>query len=521
MHIQRNVLRSLAAVLFLSVLQAAADVKLPAIISDNMVLQQKAEVAIWGWADPGEKIEVQGDWQWFQKEKTVADENGRWQVKLKTPSAGGPHTVTVKGNNRIVIQNVLIGEVWLGSGQSNMEMKLSSTANANEEIAAAKFPRIRLFTVPRTVSQAPADNCSGAWVECSAETVPGFSAVAYYFAKKIHSELNVPVGMIHSSWGGTPAEAWTPEKTLAAEPEFDPVLKTWKQELADYPVKQAEYEKALKVWEKENVEQQQRGGKPVRKPTAPRGPENPRCFSVLYNGMIHPLIPYTLKGAIWYQGESNAGRAYQYRKLFPAMITSWRILWGQGDFPFYFVQLANYQKTKADPVDDNWAELREAQTMTLLLPKTGMAVTIDIGDEKTIHPLNKKEVGERLARWALAKDYGRDVVFSGPVYKSMKADGGKIILTFDHIDGGLAAGNGAPLKQFAIAGADKNFVWADAEIAGDTVVVKSPQVQDPVAVRYAWQMNPQGCNLYNKAGLPASPFRTDSWPGITVNTVNP
>lgn len=519
MRDQHKVCILLTAVFFGSL--AHADVRLPAMISDNMVLQQKTEVAIWGWADPGEKIEVQGDWQWFRKAKTVADDNGCWNVKLKTPAAGGLQTVTVQGNNRIVIRNVLIGEVWLGSGQSNMEMKLSSTENAQEEIAAAKFPLIRLFTVLRATAPEPTNNCTGVWVECSADTVPGFSAVAYYFARKIHSELDVPVGMIHSSWGGTPAEAWTPETTLTAKPEFEPILKTWQQEIADYPVKKAKYDQQLQAWERETSERKSRGEKPTRKPTAPRGPDNSRRPAVLYNAMIHPIVPYTIKGAIWYQGESNAGRAYQYRKLFPAMITSWRDSWKQGDFPFYFVQLANYQKIKPEPAEDSWAELREAQTMTLSLPRTGMAVAIDIGDEKTIHPLNKKDVGERLARWALAKDYGKDIVFSGPIYKSMKIESDKIVLTFDYTDGGLVAGNNVPLKQFAIAGADKKFVWADAEIVGDTVVVKSSQVPNPVAVRYAWQMNPQGCNLYNKAGLPASPFRTDDWPGMTVNTVNP
>ena len=509
----------LTAVLFASL--AHADIRLPAIISDSMVLQQKTEVAIWGWADPGEKVEVQGDWQWIQKEKTVADENGRWQVKLKTPAAGGPHTVTVQGNNRIVIQNVLIGEVWLGSGQSNMEMRLSSTENAPEEIAAANYPAIRLFTVPHEIATEPKDDCDGVWVECSAETISKFSAAAYFFARRLHGELKGPVGMIHSSWGGTPAEAWTTAKDLAAEPEFEPILKTWQQELADYPVKKTEYDRQLQAWERETSERKSRDEKPPAKPTAPRGPDNPRRPAVLYNGMIHPIVPYTIKGAIWYQGESNAGRAYQYRKLFPAMITSWRNQWGQGDFPFYFVQLANYQKIKPEPAEDSWAELREAQAMTLALPRTGMAVAIDIGDEKTIHPLNKKDVGERLARWALAKDYGREIVVSGPIYKAMKTEGDKIVLTFDYTDGGLAAGNNAPLKQFAIAGADKKFVWADAEIAGDTVVVKSPQVPNPVAVRYAWQMNPQGCNLYNKAGLPASPFRTDDWPGTTGSKTAP
>lgn len=281
-----------------------------------------------------------------------------------------------------------------------------------------------------------------------------------------------------------------------------------------------EYEKKLQGWQEKVDEAKKNAQKLPRKPTAPYGPGNSRCPYVLYNAMINPIVPYTIKGAIWYQGESNTGRAYQYRKLFPAMITSWRSSWKQGDFPFYFVQLANYKEPKLDPVEDGWAELREAQSMVLSLPNTGMAVTIDIGDAVTIYPKNKKDVGERLALWALVKDYNKDIAFSGPLYKSMNIDGNKVIISFGHTDVGLVALDDKLLTQFAIAGEDKKFIWAEAKIAGDTVVVTSPQIDKPLAVRYAWQMNPQGCNLYNKAKLPASLFRTDDWPGVTVkNTV--
>lgn len=498
-----------------------ADVTLPSILSDRMVLQQRTEVSIWGWADPGETVTVRADWPKGGAVTSVADAEGRWQVKLATPQAGGPYTLRVRGHNEIIIRDILMGEVWLGSGQSNMEMRLSSTENASEAIAAADYPNIRLFTVPRAANQEPQRDCTGTWVECSAESIPNFSAVSYYFARKLHNELHVPVGMIHSSWGGTPAEAWTKKAALLEDAEFHPILEAWEDNIRQYPQRMQAYLQALKEWERKVAESADDENSKPAKPRAPYGPDNPRCPSVLYNAMIHPLIPYAIRGVIWYQGESNAGRAYQYRKLFPAMIRSWRESWGQGDFPFYFVQLANYKEPQDQPVEDTWAELREAQAMALTLPQTGMAVAIDIGDAKTIHPTNKKDVGERLALWALAKDYQKKNVFSGPVYRSMKIDGRRIILSFDYVDGGLIAKDGKPLSQFAIAGPDRRFVWADAQIVGDNVIVQSPQVTDPVAVRYAWQINPQGCNLFNKAGLPASPFRTDDWPGLTVGKLRP
>jgi sialate O-acetylesterase len=498
-----------------------SEVKLPAIISDNMVLQQKTSVPIWGWAEPGEKVTVKGSWQWFWGTSTNADVDGKWKVKIRTPKAGNPQTLTITGNNEIVLNDVLIGEVWVCSGQSNMEMRLSSTDNASESAATANYPEIRFFTVKRSVSHVPLDDCEGEWTMCSPENVADFSAVGYYFGKKLHEDLRVPVGLIHSSWGGTPAEAWTPNEDLKAEPEFDPIFDVWQQRTIEYPQKQKEYEKALAEWDKQVKEAENSGVVELKKPHAPFGPDNPRYPASLYNAMIKPIIPYTIKGVIWYQGESNGSRGYQYRKLFPVLIQSWRGNWQQGDFPFYFVQLANYKQSKPEPVDDNWAELREAQLMALSLPNTGMAVAIDIGDSKTIHPKNKKDVGNRLALWALAKDYGKKIPYSGPLYKSMQIRGNKIVLEFDHIFGGLVAKDNKPLTHFSIAGQDKKFVWADAEIVDDTVVVSSPQVLRPLAVRYAWQINPQGCNLYNKANLPASPFRTDNWPGITVNSIQP
>ncbi|KPK45084.1 MAG: hypothetical protein AMJ65_01115, partial [Phycisphaerae bacterium SG8_4] len=382
--------------------------------------------------------------------------------------------------------------------------------------AAAKYPNIRLFTVTRTVAHKPLDDCEGSWAPCSPETVPDFSAVAYYFGRELHKRLDVPVGLIHTSWGGTPAESWTRIEVLEAGADFQPILTRQAEIIANYPQAYKEYEQKLQEWQKAAEEAKAEGNKPPRRPGAPRGPDHPHTPAGLYNGMIAPLIPYGIQGAIWYQGESNAGRAYQYQRLFPAMIMNWREDWGQGNFPFLFVQLANFMETKDEPGDSSWAELREAQTMTLSLPNTGMATIIDIGEAKDIHPKNKQDVGKRLAFWALAQTYEKDIVYSGPLYKSMKAEGGKIRLSFDHVGGGLVAAGGEQLKGFAVAGADRKFVWADAKIDGDTVVVSSDDVAEPVAVRYAWADNPV-CNLYNKENLPASPFRTDNWPGLTVD----
>ena len=500
---------------------ALADVKLPALISDNMVMQQKMKVPIWGWAEPGEKVSVKGSWQWFGS-STKAGEDGKWMVKVGTPKAGGPYEITINGKNRITIKNILIGEVWLASGQSNMEMPVGDIGgwkwgvlNYEQEIAAANYPNVRLFTVEMKVAEQPQSDCVGSWQLCSPQTIPPFSAVAYFFGRELHRELNVPVGLIHASKGGTYAEAWTSEEILEADPDYKPFLQRYEQAVANYPQAMKVYERKLAEWEHIAAKVRAEGKEEPRKPYKPYGPGHYNGPSVLYNGMISPLIPYDVAGVIWYQGEANADRAYLYRKLFPTLIQSWRYEWGQGDFPFLFVQLANYREVNPEPVESSWAELREAQLLTLTAPNTGMAVAIDIGQVKG-HPKNKQDVGKRLALWALARMYGKNIVYSGPIYKSMKVEDNKIILHFKHIGGGLVACGGEPLKGFAVAGADRKFVWADAKIEGDTVVVYSDKVAEPVAVRYAWADNPV-CNLYNKESLPASSFRTDDWPGITLH----
>jgi sialate O-acetylesterase len=492
-----------------------ADVRLPAVIGDNMVLQRGEKVSIWGWADPGEEVTAGVSWS-RMKWAVTADKKGEWSFKMDSPKTGGPYKMTISGKNVINLDNIMSGEVWVCSGQSNMAMQVQSSNSATEEIAAADYPNIRLFTVTRKVAQKPLSDCEGSWASCSPETVPGFSAAAYFFGRELHKQLNVPIGLIHTSWGGTPAEAWTRREVLEASADFEPILTRNAQNLANFPRAKEEYAKKLEDW-KQAVEKAKAQGKSApRRPRAPLGPDDPHSPAGLYNGMIAPLIPYGIQGAIWYQGESNASRAYQYRKLFRTMITNWRKDWGQGNFPFLFVQLANFMETKPEPGDSAWAELREAQTMTLSLRNTGMATIIDIGEASNIHPKNKQDVGKRLALWALAQTYEKDIVYSGPLYKSMKVDRGKIRLSFDQAGGGLVARGGEALKGFSIAGADRKFVWADAKIDGNTVVVSSDDVANPVAVRYAWADNPV-CNLYNKENLPASPFRTDDWPGLTVD----
>jgi sialate O-acetylesterase len=435
---------------------------------------------------------------------------------MNSPKTGGPYEMTISGKNTITLKNIMVGEVWVCSGQSNMQMSVKSSVNAEQEIAAADYPDIRLFTVERKVAEQPQSDCVGNWTLCSPQTVPGFSAVAYYFGRGLHEELDVPIGLIHTSWSGTPAEAWTRRGILKEEGDFAPILERYDDAVAKYPQAKEEFEQKVIEWKEAAEKAKAEGEKIPRRPGAPLGPGHPHSPSGLYNAMIAPLIPYGIGGAIWYQGESNASRAYQYRKLFGRMIQNWRKDWGQGKFPFLFVQLANFRAVNPQPSESDWAELREAQLMTLALPNSGMAVIIDIGDANDIHPKNKQDVGKRLALWALAKSYGKELVYSGPIYKSMKIEGEKIILRFDHVGGGLVAGPDEPLKGFAIAGADRKFVWAEAKIDGDSVVVSSDEVSAPAAVRYAWADNPV-CNLYNEEGLPASPFRTDDWPGITVD----
>jgi sialate O-acetylesterase len=636
----------------------AKDIKLITVFSDNMVLQRDLILPVWGTAAPGGMVKVEIN---QQSKRAKADDNGKWAVTLDKMTAGGPYQLSVIGEDTIVYHNVMVGEVWICSGQSNMEMPLAGSwgkvNNYEEEIAAADYPDIRLFQVKHTTSNLPLDtiNCPG-WVECSPATLPEFSSVAYFFGREVYKKLQIPVGLIHTSWGGTPAEAWTSAEALKTMPDFAGEVEAVQSALKEKPKTMEEFQAELKAWEdqirpgdagfvngdpvwsdpKLNVSdwktmtiptRWENAGYPnldgimwfrkeINLPAAmagkpcdlhlgpindiditwfngvqvgslsdasqprdyhipgslvkagknvivvnvedigysgglwgranqmyienkkgnkipldgdwlckigfdtkvlgpkPQSPQDPHRPTVLFNAMLHPLIPYSIRGAIWYQGESNAGKAYQYRTLFPMMIKDWRRRWQENDFYFLFVQLANFKPLQTEPQDDDWAELREAQLLTLSLPNTGMAVTIDIGDADDIHPKNKQEVGRRLALNALHLAYGQDVSYSGPIYKSMTIEGNKIRLTFDHVDGGLQAKNGETLTGFAIAAEDKKFVWADAEIDGQTILVSHAGMEKPVAVRYAWASNPLG-NLFNNSGLPASPFRTDNWPGIT------
>ncbi len=643
--------------------QALGEIKLPSLIGDHMVLQQGMKVHLWGWASAGEKVTATLN---NQKAETQTAKDGTWSVYLKPMKAGGPYDLTLTGKNTLVVKDVLVGEVWVGSGQSNMWLPVSQVNNAAEEIAAAKYPMIRQFTVPNVAAAAPTKNLGGAWSVCSPETVSGFSATAYFFGRKLHQDLKVPIGLINSSWGGTNAQTWTPLDVFKSVPElkhFEDYIGISKNDLSaankKFLAKLDEWEKATHRNNPVNIGFQDGWAKPeyndqdwaaidlpgsfdnlngnenfdgvawfrkvvtlpsdwagkdldlglgaiddydttyfngtkvgsigvetlhpystprnykvpgflvkagrnviavrafdnfwmgcfagpaqemairltgkkdsaaigvsgkwgakieqeihpihreLGKPREPVRAGNVLAPGALYNAMIHPLTPYAIRGALWYQGEREAcdGNPYDYRVLLPGMIQGWRNAWGQGDFPFLYVQLPNYMAVTPKPSESCWAELREAQMLTLKYPNTGMAVTIDIGDTVDIHPKNKQDVGKRLVLWALAKTYGQKVVYSGPLYKSMNAEGNKIRIRFEFADGGLKA-KGDKLTGFAVAGKNKKFVWAEAKIEGDSVVVWSDKVSAPAAVRYAWADNPI-CNLYNNAGLPASPFRTD------------
>ncbi len=484
--------------------QVRADVKLNPLFTDGMVLQRGVDCPIWGTADPDEEISVGIEKEgilgfsvkpWTRKAKA----DGQWKgaIPMSTIKAGGPYTLTIKGKNTLVLKDVYVGDVWICSGQSNMEMPVAATHNAEEVIKNAKNPKIRLFTVPRNTSYKPQSEFKGqpSWKECTPETIKYFSAVGYFFGRDLQKALNVPIGLIHTSWGGTRAEAWTRQAVLEAHEE-------WKNESVKYHKSVEQYKEAAKKAIDEDKD-------------LPRKPTNANSPSALYNGMITPLIPYAIKGAIWYQGESNAGKAYAYRKLFPTMIQNWRDDWKQGDFPFFFVQLAPWKKIVTEPEESDWAELREAQLLTSLHCKnTGMAVITDVGDPKDIHPKKKEPVGDRLALAARAIAYGEKIEYSGPVYDKMEVKDGKAVLHFKHVGKGLEAKDG-PLQGFTIAGSDRKFYNAKAEIQGDTVLVSCDQVAEPVAVRYGWANCPV-VNLWNKDGLPASPFRTDDFPGVTA-----
>jgi sialate O-acetylesterase len=635
--------------------------RLPAVFSDHLVLQRNCPIPVWGWAAPGSAVSVTLA---GQTARATVDDAGRWMAVLPALPAGGPYELVVSGSDTLRLQDVLIGEVWVCSGQSNMEWPVSLANNAAEEIAAATCPQMRLFQVPKVTAEAPVTDVAGAWTVCSPETIASFSAVGYFFGRSLHAELEVPVGLINSSWGGTVAEAWTSREALHAEPVVRPLIESYEAQLPHLEEAMARYQEALAAFELQSTAQdndnqgypagwadpavdngtwptmalpqswqsageamsgvlwfrrevdlpaewlghdlvlsigacdksdqtyvnntlvgslsiaddpnawstprvytvpaalvrpgtnliavrvfshiyqggmtgpaaimhlcpadlpeatplalhgdwqyriEQNFGPMGSPPPMPFGPGNPNAPCALFNGMIAPLVPYAMRGAIWYQGESNADRGKQYQTLLPAMIRDWRTRWALGDFPFLIVQLANYMAVKEQPGESRWAELREAQLFTAQrVPNVGLAVIIDIGEAADIHPRNKQEVGRRLALNALATTYGAALPYSGPLYRELRVEAGALRLLFDHVEAGLVC-QGERLTAFAIAGEDRRFVWADARIDGDTIVVASPQVPAPVAVRYGWTENP-ACTLYNTAGLPASPFRTDDWP---------
>ena len=493
---------------------AYSGVTLPRVIGSNMVLQRDRQAPIWGWASPGEAIMITLSAEAETPVATttaVADADGNWQTELPAMAAGGPYTLRIEGSNTLELTNVLFGEVWVCSGQSNMEWPVSISNNSEEEIAAAMYPRIRLFHIPRVPSGLPQQDVETDWYETTPETIPNFSAVAYYFGRKLYKNLDVPIGLINTSWGGTRIEPWTPPTGLAGVSDLASISKEVEDIQANYRAQLRDKVNAIEAWlaETRKALETEAQLKPMPDNTHPLT-DHGRPTS-LYNGMVHPIVPYAIRGALWYQGESNHQDGIIYYEKMKALINGWREVWGQGDFPFYFVQLAPFNYSNQEAGEFFLPQLWEAQTAALALPNTGMAVTTDIGNPRDVHPRNKQDVGRRLALWALAKDYGRDdVTYSGPLYKSMTVEGNTIRLAFDYVGSGLTSRDDEPLIRFQIAGKDKEFVEANATIDGDTVVVSSDAIANPVAVRFGWHQSAEP-NFMNNEGLPASPFRTDSW----------
>lgn len=459
--------------------ESLASVRLPHIFGNNMVLQRDVKTPVWGWADPGEKVIVEID---GQIKTTVADSLGKWRVEIPPQSAGGPFEMTIHAANTIKFTNVYYGEVWICSGQSNMSFALKRSKNGKSSAESATYPQLRFITIPTLSVEEPQSDFTAKWECCTPKIAPEVSAIAFFFGQYLHEKLQVAVGVVIAAWSGSTGEAWVERNELAKFPELSPL------------VEQSRLDKAS--------------------PSQKAG-----C---LFNGMIAPICPYPVKGIVWYQGESNANRAWQYRTLFPILIANWREKWGRGDMPFLYVQLPNYMESRDVPSSSAWAELREAQHKALAVRNVSEVVAIDVGEAKDLHPKDKQTVALRLANVALAKHYDKDVPWTGPEFKSMKISDNKAILSFTHVYDGLVINensrcDGSTLKGFAIAGPDRKFHWAEAIITGpDQIVVSAPNVPHPVAVRYAWADNPI-CNLSNSVGLPASPFRTDDWAGVTVD----
>lgn len=484
----------IAVAALLSLVCCQADVKLPGLISDHMLLQRDVPVRIFGKASPGEAITVafRG-----QKVQATTDNLGRWEAWLAPMKPAPAEEMTIQGNNTIKVADVLVGDVWVGSGQSNMQWAVRQTNNAEAEISSAKAPDIRLFYVPRKPSAVPVEDVDAKWVVCSPESVKDFSAVLYYFGRELHQNLKVPMGLIHSSWGGTPIAAWISGPSLTSEGRLQPMLTWWEQQITRYPENYSRYEQNLKKWEE--------AGSKTPRPTMPMGPGNPHEPTTLYNGMIAPLVKYTIKGAIWYQGETEAGRAqgHIYGDALMTLVNDWRRSFGEGDFPFFWVQLANFGNAAKN---GHWMRVQEGQSRATELRRTGMAVINDIGEATDIHPKNKQDVGKRLALVARHTAYGQNgFEWSGPKYRQTTKEGDSFRVWFDHADG-LKTRDGGPLKGFSVMAADGSFTPAQAKIDGSTVLVAAPP--NARGVGYAWDYNPDA-NLINGAGLPTSVFRSD------------
>lgn len=515
----------LPLVLLIAASPAFAALSLPRFFSDHMVLQRERAAAIWGKTNPGAEVTVAFK---GRTASTRAGVDGKWRAQIETgpADAGGSVLSISSGSDKVEINDVLVGEVWFASGQSNMYFTMNRSPEYTGLIAQSNHPGLRMFKASLVTAVENQDDIAGSWQSATPDTVPGFSAVAFFFARKLHLELGIPVGVIKSAWGGKPIETFTSREALNTLPGTRAMVSALMEADAQFdPVKaQAAYEKALEQWKAAMAASKGRpAGARKRLGKKPEAPKRPLATEgrpgVLFASMIHPFVGYTIRGAIWYQGEANARPgAVPYDQTLPLMINDWRKRWND-EFSFYFVQLANFHAPSTEPgTPDAWALLQDRMRRILdSTPKTGMAIINDVGDANDIHPKNKKDPGERLARWALAKDYGRAQVWSGPLFKSSRTENNGVRVNFDQVGDGLKSRDGAPLKRFEIAGADRVWHWADATVEGqDSVRVSNPKVTEPVAVRYAWAANPEGANLVNSEGLPASVFRTDDWDDVEI-----